>query len=629
MYKKILFFAALLIGIITAYGQTVSIQVDINANRKVVSPWIYGRNNSIGATDPNFVLDSKDLDRYRDAGVTMFRENGGNNATKYNFRRKLSSHPDWYNNVYRNDWDQKMSAIAKNFPNAQAMFSFNLIGKAAKTNAFNFNDWSYNNSQWWEGVNQNLAGNGELNPTGSKAKKEGDPNLYLEDWPADSVVAILDHWFGPKGQGYNPKQVQYWGMDNEPEIWNGTHDDLMPTQISAEEMIQRYVTLALKAKAKDPNIKLMGPVAANEWQWYNYGNGINYNGRKYNWSEYFIMRLAEIQKTSGVRLLDVFDVHFYPGTQKTDEITQLHRVFFDKNYVFPEANGVKNISGNWDNTQNKEYFFARVNDWLDQYFGKNHGIKLGMTETGINGENASVTAVWYANMLGTFMQNEVEVFTPWSWKNGMWETLHLFTKFNKNISVASTSSLPEQVAAYSSINANNDTLTIVLVNRAETTSHLTKIDVDNFVISTNNTSLYTLKSLPNTETFFSSQKNNLQKSPVSVVNNSLVVELAPLSVNSIQIVGKAGQVAKILATEPGLESPVKVSPNPSTDKAVVTWENSFQVLELISPDGQKIEEQILNSLQQEASLYLPKTKGIYLIRLLGKGGNVIKKVVRE
>ena len=114
-----------------------------------------------------------------------------------------------------------------------------------------------------------------------------------------------------------------------------------------------------------------------------------------------------------------------------------------------------------------------------------------------------------------------------------------------------------------------------------------------------------------------------------MVNNSLVVELAPLSVNSIQIVGKAGQVAKILATEPGLESPVKVSPNPSTDKAVVTWENSFQVLELISPDGQKIEEQILNSLQQEASLYLPKTKGIYLIRLLGKGGNVIKKVVRE
>jgi len=36
-------------------------------------------------------------------GIT--RETGGNNQTRYNWRKKLTVHPDWYNNVYQHDWD--------------------------------------------------------------------------------------------------------------------------------------------------------------------------------------------------------------------------------------------------------------------------------------------------------------------------------------------------------------------------------------------------------------------------------------------------------------------------------------------------------------------------------------------
>lgn len=75
------------------------------------------------------------------------------------------------------------------------MWAFQLIGWVAANNQNNFNDWNYNGSKWWEGVNQNLAGNGVLNPTGTKAKVEGNPKLYLEPWPADSSTAILSHWF--------------------------------------------------------------------------------------------------------------------------------------------------------------------------------------------------------------------------------------------------------------------------------------------------------------------------------------------------------------------------------------------------------------------------------------------------
>ena len=169
----------------TVAAQTVQVQVDILAKRKKVSPYIYGRNNSI-ANFNNSPLTAAQWQFYRDAGVTMFRESGGNNSTKYNWRRKLSSHPDWYNNVYANNWDQAEQALQTNMPNAQGLWSFQLIGKAAKTGTANFDDWGYNRSQWWQGVNQNLAGGGILNPNAAgKALVEGNTNLYLEDWPAD------------------------------------------------------------------------------------------------------------------------------------------------------------------------------------------------------------------------------------------------------------------------------------------------------------------------------------------------------------------------------------------------------------------------------------------------------------
>ena len=53
-------------------------------------PYIYGRNNTF----------DKPASFYKDAGLRFVRMNGGNNATKYNWRKKITSHPDWYNNVY-------------------------------------------------------------------------------------------------------------------------------------------------------------------------------------------------------------------------------------------------------------------------------------------------------------------------------------------------------------------------------------------------------------------------------------------------------------------------------------------------------------------------------------------------
>lgn len=38
-------------------------------------------------------------------------------------------------------------------------------------------------------------------------------------------------------------------MDNESACWSGTHDDVMPTLISASAYMDNYIATAKKAKA--------------------------------------------------------------------------------------------------------------------------------------------------------------------------------------------------------------------------------------------------------------------------------------------------------------------------------------------------------------------------------------------
>ena len=355
-----------------ARAQQVVITANTDQNKQVVSPYIYGCNNSF----------DKSAQFYKDAGLRISRVNQGNNATKYNWRKKISSHPGWYNNVYANDWDAKSLKIAKENTDTQVMWAFQLLGRVASNTKNKFNDWAYNNSQWWQGVGQNLAGGrlpNEAKPDG-KALAEGDIDLYTEEWPADSTIEIFNHWFGSKGIGLNKNQFLYWNMDNEPDVWNGTHDDVMSDGLlPASEFMDRYIEVVKKARALFPEIKICGPVTTSGWQWYKWGNeSIKINGKYYCWLEYFIKRCADEEKDSDMRVLDVVD---------------------------------------------------------------------------------------YISHLETFGNNGVEYFTPWNWFDGMWEALHLFSRYAKANSVSSVSSNENIVLAYMTVTESADSITIMLVNR--------------------------------------------------------------------------------------------------------------------------------------------------------------------
>lgn len=632
-FSTALSFCLIFISVHIGYSQ-MPVRIDIDATKlRPVSPFIYGKNNVLPSTF--LASGNAEITKAKEAGVRFVRQGGGNNSTKYNWRLKLSSHPDWYNNVYANDWDAAAKNLYTQLPGVDGMWSFQLLGKVAANTKNNFNDWTYNSSQWWEGTGQNLAGGGQINTSGSdngKALVDGNPDLYLMDWPADSTVGILDKWFGPNGLGYEKSRIRYWNMDNEPEIWVGTHDDVMKTQLPAEDFMQLYFKVAKAARAKYPELKLVGPVPANEWQWYRWDNGITSGGKNYPWLEYFIKRIAEEEKASGIKLLDVLDIHFYPGEKEAAQCVQLHRVFFDRNYVYPGANGVKTVNGGWDSNINKEYIFGRCSDWLTKYMGADHGVTFGITEMDIQSSNSNVVSVWYASTLGEFMKNGVEIFTPWSWKPGMWETLHLFSRYNHQSYVQAVSQNETLVSAYPTINENKDSMTIVLVNRSLTETVQVKLQLAGFTANKWNRELYSLSKLPATETFVSHAKNALVKSELPVADEMLI-ELAPLSVNSITL------KAAVTSTEKGLQKGIlqaKVYPNPATQHTTLDFtltERGSVNIGLFNANGQlikSISKQTWNAGSHQMEVNTQSLgQGIYWLRMETSTDITTLKIIRK
>jgi len=527
MIHRTLILAGLL-GLETS-AASVRIAVQADSGRRPISPWIYGRNNNISDDRDKPTTDSV-YAVYREAGLTMLRENQGNNATKYNWRRKLSSHPDWYNNVYHHDWDSVAGLIQSRLPGTQGMFAFQLAGWAARTDSANFDCWSYDQCSGG-GASTNLAGG-------------GTPSKYLEAWPPDSTAGILPHWFGRGGLGLDSTRFRYWNMDNEPDGWSGTHDDVFPTLPTAEAFVQRWVAVARKVRAHYPGVKLVGPASMSEWQWYTWDNGsVTYKGRAHSFPEYLIRRLAEIQDSTGVRMLDVYDIHFYPYDATRDVLQNTPRMLWDTTYLDPKANGVKTVAGGWDESIRRQYFFLRVQRWLDQYFRPGHGIGVGSTETGIGdavGGSASEASVWYASLLGAFAENGGELLTPWFWYPGMWETLHLHTRWAKPFHVASSSSLDSLVSSHASLSAAGDSLTTVLINRSASASHTVTLALRGFH-ATGAASIRQLSGLSG-ETFRSRTANALKSSSSPMTGDSLVLVLPATSVTAVVLAGSSAPV---------------------------------------------------------------------------------------
>ena len=557
------FLAAIITAGISATAASAAINVNVNTDEgvKKISPYLYGRNIFCNEDrgDLNDVVDSltdkekTNLETYRQAGIRYLRMNNGNNATKHNWRKNLSSHPDYYNNVYNHNWDISSKKILDNLPGVDGMYAFQLAGYVASSTAYNFKDWDWKQSHGGVNAKQtlDLAGGGTVAEDGVTLIQAGDYRLYLEEWPADSTVELIKHW--RDDLKYDMSRFRYWSMDNEMELWRGTHSDLPYTYpneegntVAADRMVDNYMAVAKAAKAISPDLKLTGPVAANEWSWCNiaYDNNstsfVKAPDRNYCWLEYFIKRLGNEQKKTTVQLLDVFDIHWYPTEKTYESWMNWHRVFFDTTYNYPGANGIKraNPTCKWDESITKEYIFKRIADWMAEYVGKDYKFTFALTETDFIADmDAMSRALAYASFMGTFIDHGVEIFTPWTWREGMYEVVHLFSRYGHENRVQSTSSNDSLVSAYSSLSNNGDSLTVIFVNRSQYNTQEVNLTISDFEAENGSAETLTLSGITG-ETFVSHTSNALKKGTVQVSNNTISMSLPAKSIVAVLFKGQ-------------------------------------------------------------------------------------------
>ena len=539
--KKILT-AVFVAGFATMSTAAIDITIDTQKGVKKISPYLYGRNidKISDGTAETDTTEEAFISQMLEAGIHFLRANNGNNATRYNWRHKMTVHPDWYNNVYSHDWANTAQKVLGKMPGIDAMYAFQLTGFAASSTDYNFGDWNWKQEHGFYATQTlDLAGGGEVSEDGKTLVKAGDYTLYNMEWPADSTVAIIPYWRDELK--FDMSRFQYWSMDNEMEIWRGTHSDL-DLPVTGDFLVERYIDVAKKARAQWKDIKLTGPVTANEWQWchigaYNDESRPKIDGKEYCWLEFFIKKIAETQKSSGERLLDVLDIHWYPSEKDYESRVNWYRVLFDTTYYYKGGNGVRCASGtcDWSDKDKgyRSYILTRINDWLDKYFGKGHGITLGITETSLIDENdPMVTALTYASFIGTMQDNGVEIFTPWTWGDGMYETVHLFSRYGHRNRIESLSTNDSLVSAYSSITSKGDSLTVIFVNRAEKDAQQINLSIPNFAAKNGNAETLTLTGIKG-ETFVSHTNNALKKGSVEIANDKATLTLPAKSITAL------------------------------------------------------------------------------------------------
>ena len=475
---------------IQAQNPAVNISVDAAANRHAINPNIYGVAHA-STTQLN------DLN-------SPLNRNGGNKTSRYNWQLNADNRGnDWY---YESIGDSSSAAgergdtfiFNSKAANAQAMLTIPQIGwvaklgsnrnklasfSIAKYGAQTGNDW-----QWFPDAGNGILTSGQ-NVTGN------DPNDA--NVPADSTFQqqwaqhLVTRW-GTNANG----GLRYYILDNEPSIWHATHRDVHPTGATMDEIKNKMIDYATKIKSVDSSALIVGP---EEWGWsgYFYSGYDQQYGSQHGWSflpdrnnhggaDYLPWLLDQMRQNNvatGLRLLDIFTVHYYPQggefSNDTSSAMQLRRnrstrSLWDPNYV----------DETWINDRVK--LISRLKSWISTYYP---GTPVGITEYNWGAEGHINGATTQADIYGIFGREGLDMAARWTTPDAStptYKAMKIYRNYDGNkstfgeTSVSTTVPNPDNVSAFSSTRSADGALTVMVISKYLSGSTPATINVANF-----------------------------------------------------------------------------------------------------------------------------------------------------
>ena len=456
----------------------VSVTIDALTNRHSISTYVYG-----GAYP-------KDAPTITDSGLTVVRW-GGNATSRYNWKTfTYNAANDWYFEDFGyseiGDADSAKYIQDVKAAGSNPLMTMVMLPWVAKGSGWSFSVSKYGAQCSTDPYNHD-AGNG--------VKSDCSTNLTAD--PNDANVALLDRpgTNDPPGSVYRNQWTaalarafgtapHFFDMDNEMDIWGGTHRDVHPNPSGYEELRDTYVTEARALKGWDSKALRFGPVSCC---WWFYWNGANNNDKGAHAGVDFVpWRLNEVywqDKVGKTRSLDIFDIHAYPDgpdtsgwsrTQKQALSARIYRDYWDPSYVSESGS----INQNWATfiQPNKTIPFRipRMRAIANMIYP---GTPLSITEWSASfaGESDFSTALGDADAYGILGRERVYLASRWvapDPSNPNYQALKLYRNYDGQHHTFATTSVsdtnnsdPNLFSSYAALDSIGKTLTIMVLNK--------------------------------------------------------------------------------------------------------------------------------------------------------------------
>lgn len=391
-------------------GATTPMAVECKSPGQQVSPTIFG-------------IAWADIDK--DIGATAHRW-GGNTTSRYNHKISAwNTANDWFWQNLKIDSHEVFLAKAAE-KGGLAAVTVPMLGWVSKdTTSASFPVSAFGAQQKTDPDHPDF-GNG-LKPDGKTLIPPGEPTRTSVKITPEDVGDFVK-----KVRAYEKKVgkkiVFEWILDNEPGLWNTTHRDVHPDPLTYDELLEKTIAFATAIRMADPDAIIAGPCSYGWWEYFysakdQVAGFRNKPDRKAHGDvpliAWYLQKLAEHEKKTGIRLLDVLDVHVYPQADKvqmpdgadsagggdTDRKTndlrfRTTRSLWDREYV--------------DESWIKEavYLIPRMKDLIAQNY-PGRGFQVGEYNFGAEGHPAGGVAL--AEVLGRFALNGVSHAFYWTY----------------------------------------------------------------------------------------------------------------------------------------------------------------------------------------------------------------------
>ncbi len=338
-----------------------------SAQAQPISPLIYGA----GGQAPVW-----------NAGISAVRH-GGNPTSRYNWEL------DTYN--AGNDWFFKNAGGGNPGSALEPVIGENLRRGVSTTLTLPMLDWVAKDSTSYSfpvtGFGKQQAAAPEDANAGNGVGLDGKP---LPPGPPTltsvrSTPESIERWVRQirEKDKIRGRSIESYILDNEPMLWHSTHRDVHPEPVTYDELMEKTVAYASAIRRADPEGKIAGPA---EWGWiaYHYsardtasGTTLRPDRRAHGdvpLVPWYLRKLREYEKKTGVKLLDILDLHFYP---------QGDGIYAGKTDAFTNARRLRSTRSLWDPTYKDESWIderMQVLPLLKQWVAENYpglGISIG------------------------------------------------------------------------------------------------------------------------------------------------------------------------------------------------------------------------------------------------------------